>query len=307
MADDVDDLLRRAMATLDRQIPPGYFDALPGRTLARLDDPAISDAPVMAVGDDDARDAAASASLPGSIVEPGAGPIATPVVTPVVTPLRPRRSRRGRIISVAAIAVAAAAGVVLVVSGDRRDRASEALAVEPQSATAGAPRAGAVANEQAIESSKAALPASRTYAQPKPEPELDALQKQEGAERAKRDSVKTKTGKPIVPPSKTLVGKKPAHEPVTNAFSAGEQPADQVQRVKEAVSTHVYRCASDQKGTVTLRLRLQPSGRAASVAVTGTFAGTPLASCIERSVARATFPSLRGAAQDLEYSYALPQ
>ncbi|HEX7843736.1 MAG TPA: hypothetical protein VF469_39955, partial [Kofleriaceae bacterium] len=40
MSDDVDDLLRRAMATLDHQVPPGYFDALPERTLARLEDPA---------------------------------------------------------------------------------------------------------------------------------------------------------------------------------------------------------------------------------------------------------------------------
>jgi hypothetical protein len=44
MSDDVDDLttaLRRAMASLDRQVPSGYFEALPDRTLARLDDPSI--------------------------------------------------------------------------------------------------------------------------------------------------------------------------------------------------------------------------------------------------------------------------
>lgn len=45
MSDDVDDLLRRAMASLDRQVGSGYFDALPERTLARLDDPAIGEAP----------------------------------------------------------------------------------------------------------------------------------------------------------------------------------------------------------------------------------------------------------------------
>ena len=38
MADDIDDLLKRAMKTLDEQVPSGYFDALPSRTLARLED-----------------------------------------------------------------------------------------------------------------------------------------------------------------------------------------------------------------------------------------------------------------------------
>ena len=43
MPDDVDDLLRRAMATLDRQAPAGYFDTLAGRALARLDGDALDD------------------------------------------------------------------------------------------------------------------------------------------------------------------------------------------------------------------------------------------------------------------------
>lgn len=36
MSDDLDDLLRRAMKTLDDQVPSGYFEGLPNRTLARL-------------------------------------------------------------------------------------------------------------------------------------------------------------------------------------------------------------------------------------------------------------------------------
>src|SRR4051812_132365 len=60
MPDDPDDLdagLRRAMASLDRQVPPGYFEALPARTLARLDDPAIG-APAGDAGLQDIRDLA---------------------------------------------------------------------------------------------------------------------------------------------------------------------------------------------------------------------------------------------------------
>jgi hypothetical protein len=49
--DDLDDVLRRAMASLDGEAPAGYFDALADRTLARLDDPTIG-APIgPAIGD----------------------------------------------------------------------------------------------------------------------------------------------------------------------------------------------------------------------------------------------------------------
>ena len=60
MPDDLDDLdavLRRTMASLDRQTPEGYFDALPARTLARLDDAATGE-PLEAPKLDDVRELA---------------------------------------------------------------------------------------------------------------------------------------------------------------------------------------------------------------------------------------------------------
>ncbi|HLL21349.1 MAG TPA: hypothetical protein VK427_04415, partial [Kofleriaceae bacterium] len=36
MSDDLDDLLRTAMKSLDDQVPSGYFEGLPYRTLMRL-------------------------------------------------------------------------------------------------------------------------------------------------------------------------------------------------------------------------------------------------------------------------------
>src|SRR5262245_15302291 len=60
MPDDLDDLdavLRRTMASLDRQTPEGYFDALPARTLARLDDP-VAGEPLEAPKLDDVRELA---------------------------------------------------------------------------------------------------------------------------------------------------------------------------------------------------------------------------------------------------------
>ena len=43
MSEDLDDLLRRAMKTLEDQVPPGYFDELPKQTLARLEDSSMHD------------------------------------------------------------------------------------------------------------------------------------------------------------------------------------------------------------------------------------------------------------------------
>src|SRR4051812_33871959 len=37
MPDDLDNLLRAAMKTLDDQVPSGYFEALPNQALARLE------------------------------------------------------------------------------------------------------------------------------------------------------------------------------------------------------------------------------------------------------------------------------
>lgn len=67
MSDEVDDLLRSAMTTLDHQVPEGYFDTLASRTLARLDDPTIGDLPSGELPKEGAEDAeGAEAVVPAS-------------------------------------------------------------------------------------------------------------------------------------------------------------------------------------------------------------------------------------------------
>lgn len=111
MSDDLDNLLRRAMSTLDREVPDGYFDALPDRTLARLDAP-----------DELARERAARArAQQGPSSEPA--PVA---VTPQDPPAAPgpdvgtprRRARRAVVAALGA--VLAAAVVVLWLSSQMR-------------------------------------------------------------------------------------------------------------------------------------------------------------------------------------------
>ncbi len=66
MADELDDLLRRSMKTLDDQMPSGYFEGLPSRTLGRLED--VSMQPMGTTGSERDRDG-------------GSGPAGVPPIT----------------------------------------------------------------------------------------------------------------------------------------------------------------------------------------------------------------------------------
>jgi hypothetical protein len=121
MSDEIDNLLRRAMSTLDREVPDGYFDALPDRTLARLDAPREIDQLDGLDGldglDDLARERAARArAQPGASREPEPAPVA---VTPQDPPAPSGRDagtarRRPRRALVAALGVGLAAAVVVL-------------------------------------------------------------------------------------------------------------------------------------------------------------------------------------------------
>jgi len=101
MSDDVDDLLRRTMATLDRQVPDGYFDTLVSRTLLRLDDPALGEPldPQRAEPGELHEDAGPAASSPGwtavALSEP-AKPLAEPRLEVLDELARERAAREAR-------------------------------------------------------------------------------------------------------------------------------------------------------------------------------------------------------------------
>ena len=150
--DPLDQLLRRAMATLDDHIPAGTFDTLAERTLLRLDDPSLRDEPW--VGESPGED-------PGRTNEA----VAVPPVAEVI-PLsgqRARASRRSR--STAAwtavgLGLAAAAGAMVFVA--TRDQAEVAPAVSVRSrdrADALAPPASPAGTLTANRAPVVALPA----------------------------------------------------------------------------------------------------------------------------------------------------
>ncbi len=66
-------------------------------------------------------------------------------------------------------------------------------------------------------------------------------------------------------------------------------------------------CYQGTQGTATVKLTVAPSGQVSRVSVTGVFAGTPVAACVEAAVKSASFPPWDGGPQSFGYSYLLSE
>jgi hypothetical protein len=74
-----------------------------------------------------------------------------------------------------------------------------------------------------------------------------------------------------------------------------------------AVAGKAQACYAGTQGTAQLKLTVSPEGTVQKVAVTGVFAGTPVAKCVETAVKGATFPAWDGGPQSFGYSYLLAE
>lgn len=113
------------------------------------------------------------------------------------------------------------------------------------------------------------------------EPSFDALLKEAGVSDAKKDA-KPKLDK------KSLSG------------------AD-IKTGMAAVTGKASSCYQGTQGTATVKLTVAPSGQVSKVTVTGVFAGTPVAACVEAAVRSASFPPWDGGPQSFGYSYLLSE
>ena len=66
-------------------------------------------------------------------------------------------------------------------------------------------------------------------------------------------------------------------------------------------------CYAGTQGTASVKLTVAPSGQVQKVTVGGSFAGTPVASCVEAAVKSASFPPWDGGPQTISYSYLLAE
>ncbi len=93
MSDDLDDLLRQAMKTLDDQVPPGYFDDFSRQTLARLEDDRMHDEPTDAALASSSSDSISAAAAPPPPAAPQAEP--APLPTTPEAGAKPREEDSG--------------------------------------------------------------------------------------------------------------------------------------------------------------------------------------------------------------------
>jgi outer membrane biosynthesis protein TonB len=113
------------------------------------------------------------------------------------------------------------------------------------------------------------------------EPSFDALLKEAGVSDAKKEA------KPTLD-KKSLSG------------------AD-IKAGMSSVAGKAQACYAGTQGTAAVKLTVAPSGQVQKVTVTGVFAGTPVASCVESAVKSATFPAWDGGPQSIAYSYLLAE
>ncbi len=85
-----------------------------------------------------------------------------------------------------------------------------------------------------------------------------------------------------------------------------QPPRDETLRAMTFLHTPIAACADGQHGTATVRLRVMgATGRVSEVQVTGHFAGTPVAACIERVARTASFSPFGRTWIDINYPFRL--
>lgn len=106
---------------------------------------------------------------------------------------------------------------------------------------------------------------------------------------------------------KLLDGPTAAPAPQKAALDRTSLSAADIKRGMQAVSDRARACYAGTAGTASLRLTVAASGQVQKVAVSGPFAGTPVAACVEAAVRGAAFPAWDGGPQSFGYSYLLSE
>jgi hypothetical protein len=297
--DDLDAVLRRTMSSLDRQAPTDYFDALPQRTLARLDDAAIDDRPTprstslrgkrtvwIAVagglaaaavvvgylatgkqGPDNAETAATSAARAGAASPPAAGEPVT-----------------------AAASQPASAPVVAAASPP---------ASEPRPPVPSQPTAETRAGKAAIVLPPPATKRAVSKRPAKPAPPAPAGLAGGGA-MAAFESATPSGGSAAGSAAGSGAGSAAKPKPERTSLSSGD-----FKRGMTAIARKVQACFGGTQGLAALRVTVAPSGRVTKATVTGMFAGSPTGACVERTARTARFPPWDGESQSFSFSYLL--
>ena len=98
-----------------------------------------------------------------------------------------------------------------------------------------------------------------------------------------------------------------ANKPKTVVLEKKSLSSGDIRTGMSAVAGKAQGCYAGQQGTASVKLTVAPSGKVSKAAVSGAFAGTPVAACVESAVKSAQFPAWDGGPQTVSYSYLLAE
>ncbi|MBA3454879.1 MAG: hypothetical protein H0T42_17455 [Deltaproteobacteria bacterium] len=244
---------------------------------------------------------------------------------------------RGKMIAIIGLGLSAAAASVFYFVVNNKDESKSAVSYESK---AGAPLPEMTAKQlppptpAAAVEPPAVVAAAPVEPAPVPEPVVPDKAASKADKPAKvhkveiRDTSMTKdkpADKPVVAPKEEI--KKPAGDDGEPSFDALLKEAGVNDQKKDAkpkldkkslsggdiktgmgsVAGKAGKCYAGTQGTASVKLTVAPSGQVQKVTVTGVFAGTPVAACVESAVKSASFPAWDGGQQTISYSFLLAE
>lgn len=248
---------------------------------------------------------------------------------------RPAAPKKSPVVAIAGIGVLAAAGALIYVATRKEPAAPppppvEARAPSPEIAPLPAPPPVAPPPEEKAPEPVAVVAPEPAKAEKPKAPAPEAKE----AKEAKKEEKKSKSTGQVVPdvvdePKKEApkkeAAKKPEQadpdfdkllkeagvqdkvEPEKPKLEKKSLSGDDIKAAMSAVAGKAQACYVDTQGSALVRLTVAPSGQIQSLTITGPFAGTPVASCVETAVRSATFPPWDGGPQNITYSYLLSE
>jgi hypothetical protein len=219
-----------------------------------------------------------TAAPQGNTAGAGSAVVAAPTVEPIMPPPAPEPAAADTTVATGMGAAAAAP------AGDD-GKADEAARTKGKSAVkAGVKRDDKDRAETTPKPAEVkvdpAKPADKKTEGGEGEPSFDALLKEAGVQDKK--------------PTKVVLDKK--------SLSGGD-----IKKGMSSINGKAQACYAGTQGTAAVKLTVSPDGSVSKVSVTGVFAGTPVASCIEAAVKGVSFPAWDGGPQSFGYSYLLAE
>lgn len=250
----------------------------------------------------------------------------------------------GKTIALVGLGLAAAAGAVFFLALDKGDtstvryEAKAATALPEMTAKQLPAPAPAAAEPPAAEAPPAEVAPAATAPVEEPPAEPEPAEKPARAAKAKdpkdkvhkveiRDTVATqpvaaaKPAEPAKPEAKPADGEgEPSFDALLKEAGVSDVKKEAKPKLEKkslsgadiktgmgSVAGKAQACYQGTEGTASVKLTVAPSGAVEKVKVTGVFAGTPVAACVESAVKSATFPPWDGGPQSFGYSYLLAE